>query len=79
MTVFCEFERICDKYITMFELYCDKNVLVPRFPESHVVHPPFPSLLGYAANGLLGGGEGAEPEVGKAKARIAGGFRLERD
>ena len=59
MTVFREFERICDKYITMFELYCDKNVLVPRFPESHVVHPPFPSLLGYAANGLLGGGEGA--------------------
>ncbi|KAK8821648.1 hypothetical protein WA556_002095 [Blastocystis sp. ATCC 50177/Nand II] len=36
MTVFREFERICDKYITMFELYCDKNVLVPRFPESHV-------------------------------------------
>lgn len=79
MTVFREFERICDKYITMFELYCDKNVLVPRFPESHVVHPPFPSLLGYAANGLLGGGEGAGPEVGKAKARIVGGFRLERD
>ena len=79
MTVFREFERICDKYITMFELYCDKNVLVPRFPESHVARPPIPSLLGYAANGLLGGGKGAGPEVGEAKARIAGGFRLGRE
>ncbi|KAK8809046.1 hypothetical protein WA171_001173 [Blastocystis sp. BT1] len=34
--VFQEFDRVCDKYINMFELYCEKNILVPRIPDNHV-------------------------------------------
>ena len=36
MRVFKEFEKVCDKYIAMFELYCERNVLVPRFKDSKV-------------------------------------------
>lgn len=36
MQVFKEFERVCDKYIYMFELYCEQNILMPRYKDSKV-------------------------------------------
>lgn len=42
MAVFREFDQICDKYISMFELYCNRNILVPRVPETRV----WPACLG---------------------------------
>lgn len=36
MRVFKEFERVCDKYINMFELYCEQNILMPRYKDSKV-------------------------------------------
>lgn len=46
MRVFKEFEKMCDKYIAMFELYCERNVLVPRFKDSKV-YVLYSFVIGY--------------------------------
>ena len=37
VNVYHEFERVCDKYVSMFELYCEKNIYLSRVTDDHVM------------------------------------------
>lgn len=36
MALFREFEDVSEKYISMFELYCERNILSLRIPDTQV-------------------------------------------